>query len=42
MEETAVRVLLIEDDRGLGSAVRDEIADGGHSVDWVRAARRSP
>jgi two-component system OmpR family response regulator len=30
-----VRVLLIEDDRGLGSAVRDQIADGGHSVDWV-------
>ncbi len=30
-----MRVLLIEDDRGLGSAVRDEVADGGHSVDWV-------
>lgn len=30
-----MRVLLIEDDRGLGSAVRDQIADGGHSIDWV-------
>jgi two-component system OmpR family response regulator len=30
-----VRVLLIEDDRGLGSAVRDQIAESGHSVDWV-------
>jgi len=30
-----VRVLLIEDDRGLGSAVRDQIADDGRSVDWV-------
>jgi len=30
-----LRVLLIEDDRGLGSAVRDQIADDGHSVDWV-------
>jgi two-component system OmpR family response regulator len=30
-----VRVLLIEDDKGLGSAVRDQVADGGHSVDWV-------
>lgn len=30
-----MRVLLIEDDRGLGSAVRDQIADDGHSVDWV-------
>nr|WP_207620345.1 response regulator transcription factor [Oharaeibacter diazotrophicus] len=27
--------MLIEDDRGLGSAVRDQIADDGHSVDWV-------
>lgn len=31
-----MRVLLIEDDRDLGSAVRDQIADDGHSVDWVR------
>ena len=30
-----MRVLLIEDDRGLGSAVRDQVADGGHSIDWV-------
>ncbi|WP_181700525.1 response regulator [Chthonobacter albigriseus] len=30
-----MRVLLIEDDVGLGSAVRDQVADGGHSVDWV-------
>jgi two-component system OmpR family response regulator len=30
-----LRVLLIEDDRGLGSAVRDQVDDDGHSVDWV-------
>lgn len=30
-----VRVLLIEDDPGLGVAVRDQVTDEGHSVDWV-------
>jgi len=30
-----VRILLIEDDRGLGSAVRDQLAADGHSPDWV-------
>ncbi|MDR9486351.1 MULTISPECIES: response regulator transcription factor [Sediminimonas] len=30
-----MRVLLIEDDTVLGSAVRDQIAADGHSVDWV-------
>ncbi len=31
-----MRILLIEDDRGLGSAVRDQIAADGHSPDWVQ------
>ncbi|MFQ5437465.1 MAG: response regulator transcription factor [Paracoccaceae bacterium] len=31
-----MRVLLIEDDRILGAAVRDHVADDGHSVDWVQ------
>ncbi|MCA3562084.1 MAG: response regulator transcription factor [Aestuariivirga sp.] len=31
-----MRILLIEDDTVLGAAVRDQIAAGGHSVDWVK------
>lgn len=31
-----MRILLIEDDQGLGSAVRDQIAADGHSPDWVQ------
>jgi two-component system OmpR family response regulator len=31
-----MRVLLIEDTAGLGQAVRDQIADDGHAVDWMR------
>lgn len=31
-----MRVLLIEDDPGLGEAVRDHVAADGHAVDWVR------
>ena len=31
-----MRILLIEDDAVLGSAVRDQIAGDGHSVDWVQ------
>lgn len=31
-----MRVLLIEDDAGLGEAVRDHVAADGHAVDWVR------
>lgn len=31
-----MRVLLIEDDRVLGAAVRDQIAADGHSVDWMQ------
>jgi two-component system, OmpR family, response regulator len=34
--ETAVRVLLVEDDHVLGEAIRDHIASSGHSVDWMR------
>ncbi|NCO16712.1 MAG: response regulator transcription factor, partial [Alphaproteobacteria bacterium] len=30
-----MRILLIEDDRGLGSAVRDQISAEGHTPDWV-------
>jgi two-component system OmpR family response regulator len=30
-----MRVLLIEDDTVLGTAIRDQIASDGHSVDWV-------
>ncbi len=33
--ETAMRILLIEDDTVLGAAVRDQIAGDGQSVDWV-------
>jgi two-component system OmpR family response regulator len=29
-----MRVLLIEDDTVIGSAVREQIEEGGHSVDW--------
>lgn len=31
-----MRVLLIEDTAGLGGAVREQMADDGHAVDWVR------
>lgn len=31
-----MRVLLIEDTVGLGAAVREQMADDGHAVDWVR------
>ncbi len=30
-----MRILLVEDDTVLGAAVRDQIAAGGQSVDWV-------
>ncbi|EJC75121.1 response regulator with CheY-like receiver domain and winged-helix DNA-binding domain [Rhizobium leguminosarum bv. trifolii WSM2012] len=30
-----MRILLIEDDRALGAAIRDQIASDGHSVDWM-------
>jgi two-component system OmpR family response regulator len=31
-----MRILLIEDDEGLGAAVRDQVAADGHAVDWSR------
>ncbi|BAQ74012.1 MULTISPECIES: response regulator transcription factor [Pseudomonas] len=31
-----MRVLLVEDAAGLGDAVREQIADDGHAVDWVQ------
>jgi two-component system, OmpR family, response regulator len=30
-----MRILLIEDDRGIGTAVREQIEADGHSVDWA-------
>ncbi len=32
-----MRVLLIEDDRAIGSAVRDHVAAQGHGVDWAQS-----
>ncbi|WP_248747115.1 response regulator transcription factor [Pseudomonas sp. MWU12-2037] len=32
-----MRVLLVEDAVGLGDAVREQIADDGHAVDWVQS-----
>ncbi len=34
--ESCMRVLLIEDNADLGQAVREQIADDGHAVDWVQ------
>ncbi|GLS32306.1 two-component system, OmpR family, response regulator [Mesorhizobium albiziae] len=31
-----MRILLIEDDKAIGSAVREHAAAGGHAVDWAR------
>lgn len=31
-----MRILLIEDDVGLGSAVRDQLEAEGHSPDWAQ------
>lgn len=31
-----MRILLIEDTIGLGGAVREQMADDGHAVDWVQ------
>lgn len=31
-----MRVLLVEDTTGLGEAVREQISDDGHAVDWVQ------
>ncbi|MDP3898439.1 MAG: response regulator transcription factor [Mesorhizobium sp.] len=31
-----MRILLVEDDRAIGEAVRDHIAALGHAVDWAR------
>lgn len=30
-----MRVLSIEDDAALGEAVRDQVAAGGHAMDWA-------
>ena len=31
-----MRILLVEDHAGLGQAVREQLADDGHAVDWVQ------
>ncbi|MFH7564930.1 response regulator [Oceanimonas smirnovii] len=31
-----MRILLIEDSAGLGEAIRDQLADDGHAVDWMQ------
>lgn len=31
-----MRILLVEDTTGLGEAIRDQITDDGHAVDWVQ------
>lgn len=31
-----MRLLLVEDDQVLGSAIRDHLAEAGHGVDWVQ------
>ncbi|WP_353642764.1 response regulator transcription factor [Mesorhizobium sp. WSM2239] len=31
-----MRMLLIEDDQAIGSAVREHVAAGGHAVDWAK------
>mgnify|MGYP003381150733 CR=1 FL=1 len=31
-----MRVLLVEDSADLGQAVREQIAEDGHAVDWVQ------
>ncbi|MFE8069894.1 response regulator transcription factor [Marinobacteraceae bacterium S3BR75-40.1] len=36
-----MRILLIEDSPGLGEAVRDQLADDGHAVDWVQSLREA-
>lgn len=35
MDGKTMRILLVEDDRGLGAAVREQAASGGHAVDWA-------
>lgn len=34
-----MRVLLVEDTVGLGEAVREQISDDGHAVDWAQSLR---
>jgi two-component system OmpR family response regulator len=36
-----MRVLLVEDDRVLGDAVREHVAASGHGVDWMRRIEES-
>jgi two-component system OmpR family response regulator len=36
LKGNTMRILLIEDDLILGAAVRDQIVDDGHSIDWVQ------
>ncbi|ART81727.1 DNA-binding response regulator [Oceanisphaera profunda] len=36
-----MRILLIEDTVALGEAIREQIADDGHAVDWVRLLKEA-
>lgn len=36
-----MRILLVEDDRRIGSAVRDHIAADGHAVDWAETLEQA-
>ncbi len=31
-----MRILLVEDDKSLGAAIREQIAADGHSIDWAK------
>lgn len=35
-KRTGVRILLVEDDEGLGSALRDHVISDSHILDWAR------
>ncbi len=37
-----MRILLVEDNAGLGQAVREQLADDGHAVDWIFCASGAP
>lgn len=41
MTSRAARILLVEDEADLGRTVRDNLADEGHEVEWVREGREA-
>ncbi|TBW57603.1 response regulator transcription factor [Marinobacter halodurans] len=36
-----MRILLVEDNPTLGEAVRDQLVDDGHAIDWVQTVREA-